>query len=126
MGSDTDPGVTRLMSYYLHKVSLFEVLENTDPNEGRGPKRTVGYAQTRELAEMNATGKGILGGPGEVREVEALVVLNRNDETQFFFPVSARIMPEDILDSIPEEAEKAKELALAKLSPHERKLLGLT
>ena len=52
----------------------FEVFQNSDMTEGRGPMKAVGQFTTLEAAVEDAKGRGVMGfGDGEVEEVNLYV-----------------------------------------------------
>lgn len=113
------------MMFRHTRVKLFEVREEVDQTEGRGGTRVVGYALSQELADANAASKGVMGGPGHIREIEGFELSDEAGVVAGYILQPQVIKPEDILNTTPKEAEDAKRRALEKLTPYERKLLGL-
>lgn len=59
-------------------MRYYEVMQNADLTEGRGPMRLVGNFYTLEKAVQDAKGRGVMGvGDGEV--VEVSITLNNDD-----------------------------------------------
>ncbi len=93
---------------------IFEARGDIDQTEGRGGTRVIGYSRLRSEAAEMAKGQGAMGTPGQVHAVQAV-----------FFDGGGVYVLGPRLD-VDWSREKLKASALAKLTPEERKALGLT
>ena len=65
----------------LSKKTVFEVVGNSDLNEGKGSPRYHGRFMTKELAKDASKGKGVMGFEADVvaREVQVVTFANGHD-----------------------------------------------
>ena len=87
---------------------------------GRGP--IEGYCRTRSEADTMSKGRGWFGGAGAVTGVKALIV----GDQMYALAQAAPILFMDAVAQQKADAEAARAAALAKLTPAERALLGLS
>lgn len=99
----------------MRVLSVYEVVANTDTNEGRGMSYVAGRFTSQLDAQEFSKGRGTMGTPAQVR---AGLVLQMNDGT--FRHLSAE--PVEVNTSLRDMEVKE---ALSKLTPKERELLGL-
>lgn len=98
--------------------SVYEVLINSDLTEGRGNDYVCARFFTVDAAKEFAKGRDVMGTDGKVRT--GLIV---EVSTQFgpkYYPVGPEVL---VFESV---EDKARTEALNKLTPAERKLLGLS
>jgi hypothetical protein len=96
-------------------VYLFEGRGDVDQTEGRGGTRCVGWYLSRKDAENAVKNEGVMGTPGYVKSHQALAVRMDNGDFQYYKIEKLEV----------ETVETARQRALAKLTPEEKKLLGL-
>lgn len=102
-------------SAIVYDTKIFEVFANSDSTEGRGRTICIGIFTNRENAEARARGQGVMGTNADVKSSTAKVVhfsgeiylLGRNVEKSF------------------DPTEELRQRALSKLTPEEKKVLGL-
>ena len=99
-------------------INVYEVVINSDLNEGRGRD----YVCARFLSNMEAVkfarGRDVCGSNGKVQSGK-VVAVTENGAT-LYFPINTVVEVYGTME------DKARSEALNKLTPAERKLLGLT
>ncbi len=105
----------------MKKLEYWEITQNADSTEGRGPSVATGFAATSkkvapEIVKSPEYGKrfGVMGTKGNEYDVRECVVLVVDSFQEFCdaLPISVQ--------------EKARLRALSKLNDEDRKVLGLT
>jgi len=90
------------------KQNCFEAYTDSDLNEGKGHKVTIGYFTNQADAYKAVQGKGVMGSDGNVSSHVIDIKIFENYE-----------------EYIVVSDEKIKQIALGKLSEVEKKVLGL-
>lgn len=98
----------------MRVLSVFEVVANTDTNEGRGTSYVAGRFTSRLDARDFSKGRGTMGTPAHVRPG---LVLQMNDGT-------FRHLLEEPVEVNTSLRDMEVKVALSKLTPKERELLG--
>ncbi len=102
------------------EVEVFTAYGEVDTNEGRGGRYVVGHFLKKELAVKAAAQKGVWGTSGDIthRTVHAVTFVDADLER-------ATHIVGDRIDMSYEDPQEVRERALAKLTPAEKKSLGL-
>lgn len=110
----------------ISSVTLYELYEEIDKDEGRGGQRLAGYAATEEIARMRAKSFGVMGTPGPIKEVEAYVLTDLKNEVVGHF-LKSNLIPMLLTDPEIEKAdrEKAQRKYNEMFTARERALLEL-
>ena len=95
---------------------VFEVVINSDSTEGRGRDYVCARFFNEPAAKNFAKGRDVMGSDGKVQKGRVVAF---TDSEEKFYPVGAEV---SVFKSI---EDKARTEALNKLTPAERKLLGL-
>lgn len=103
-------------------VKAYAVMSNHDLTEGRGREFIASICDRLSVATSEAKGQYVMGTDAPIREIEALVFVyngneyafDLNDSVQFFSTLKKERMD-----------QKLRESALSKLTPEERKALGV-
>lgn len=127
--------VSRGVSRDMAKVSeqdLWKVLGNTDTNEGRGATIVLGIFTSRSAADEHAKGKGVFGADATVKHFEGWVVdvgsvgSTEQDMTSIMgssLEPGKYLIGEKIHQM--DRSVEVRQRALQKLSPEERRALGV-
>jgi len=100
--------------------STFYRVEGDSDCEGRGPRNVIGHFFRDTTAHEAAKGKGAMGNMGYVIPITGYIVtINHGTEAQSSFVLGARV------EMNYEDPEDIRERALSKLTPEERRLLGV-
>lgn len=96
-------------------ITIYEVQQNSDLTEGRGPMKTIAFFSNEDIAWKHAnTLSGIMG------------VKPKNGDWRNEKYGDVRVVPHNVHENLDKFDENvAKEKALAKLTKEERKILGL-
>jgi hypothetical protein len=105
---------------HVTSMRVFKVMGDTEMNEGRGPRYTVGWFADEAVARLAAEGKAAMGTTGSVDPVNVDVAVFRNDEGELTYGIISEFIQIEY-----EDPEDVKRKALAKLTPKERRALGL-
>lgn len=92
----------------LFKEECYEAFTNSDLNEGRGSKVTIGYFKKSTDAERAVKGKGVMGTDGDVKYTTLTVKVFENYQ-----------------EYTAENVIRTREIALSKLTKEEKLVLGL-
>ncbi len=112
-------GATLADRYKATLTKVFKVTETTDEFNGLGD--VVGIFPTKISAETAANGKGWYGGQAKIEEVWAVPTGEMPGQ---YYILESKISYGLGIDNV-KRANDDKAAALAKLTPRERKLLGL-
>ena len=102
------------------KMHLFEVRGESDTTEGRGGTYLVGWFTDGEIAKKAAHEKGVWGGHGQINEKICDVAVFKNGLGEEVVGIIKEYVQIDY-----EDPRETRAKALAKLTPKERKALGL-
>lgn len=108
---------------YYPNTPVYQVISNQDLTEGRGRAVTLGHFLDKRIAGNFAHGRGVMGTDAEVRTITATVVRLNGDD--FHLEDGTYILGEKITTKPVTEEELLRQQALEKLTPAERKALGL-
>jgi hypothetical protein len=98
--------------------NLFSVVYNSDTTEGRGHMVTLGFTRSRELAEAIVSDK-------RFSKYCGMGFHNVADCCKFNVRPAEVVIFESVEDMYGRDEAAERQTALAKLTPHERKLLKL-
>jgi hypothetical protein len=104
----------------VKQYNVFEVSGDLDTEEGRRGTYVVGYYASEHLASLAARGKGVMGCSGTITHKTILTVT--------FKALNGEIVTCEVGNRIAisyESPADTRKQALAKLSPEEKKVLGL-
>jgi len=104
----------------VKRMRLYKVKGHTDTTEGRGPLYTVGYFTDPDLAERASKDKGVMGSDGIVEPVVATVAAFQADNGEVMHGIIKEFVQVEY-----EDPADVRKRALDKLTPKERKALGL-
>ncbi|MCH2188792.1 hypothetical protein MK079_03115 [Candidatus Gracilibacteria bacterium] len=97
----------------MQTIDVYQATHNSDTTEGRGHTVIIGNFTHKSDAELAAAGKCVMGTDGKVQEA-VIQIFDSIEEYQ------------DLTGDFPRETlQKIKSAALAKLTPRERKVLGI-
>jgi len=105
----------------IGRLTIFKAQGETNTEDARGPLYTIGYFLDRENAVAAARTKGVFGQDGYVENIDAAVVVYDDPETGM--PVVRKLG--SVVNHEYEDDDNVRAKALAKLSPKERRALGL-
>lgn len=111
---------TRRFEGYVTQMEVWEVRGDTEMNEGRGPMYTVGYFANYEHAVKAGKGVCAMGTDArpERKVVDAVVFKDENGEDKVG-------LIKEFITVHYEDPNEIRQQALAKLTPKERKILGV-
>ena len=95
-------------------IDIFEVVSNTELNEGRGESIVIARFTTQSQAELYGRDKGVMGSNADIRPGKALLL----DNGKFLAVCGEITVSKDLHDF-------KRQKALAKLTPRDREVLGL-
>lgn len=102
------------------KMRLFEARGDTDQNEGRGGTFLVGWFTDEAIAKKAVEDKGVMGTLGYVKDQVCDVAVFKNGLGEDVIGIIKEYIQIDY-----EDPRETRAKALAKLTPKERKALGL-
>lgn len=102
-------------------VGVYAVYEIHDEYANRKTLRKI--CRTKHESEIASVGLGWYGGPGYVEK--KMAIIDPETGSVYLLVSSSAWEFEDVAKRKEEMKQRAKEAALAKLTPEERKLLGL-
>lgn len=100
----------------------YEAMGETETNEGRGPRRHIGWFKNADLAHAAVKGQGVMGADGYVRtfKFDVVVYVDPLTNKQVAYRLSEEKFHIEFIDD-----DEVKARALAKLTLEERRALGL-
>lgn len=110
------PIVGHPFSATLYKA--YGVYEQLDKTEGRGGERLLGLFHSEADAIVAARGRGVMGLPGDIRQVS--VLSKDGGITGFIFNPN-----DNVIEIQPPDLDMIKKNALSKLTAQEKRVLGL-
>lgn len=87
-----------------YETTVYEVFEDTEKSEGRGPKRSIGFYTKKSTAHTVANGKGVMGYPGKIETHHRMIVIE--DDKGKLYVRGPEIDNEESEDLILKEALK--------------------
>jgi len=108
----------------IKDVVFYEVISNTDLNEGRGASVVIGRYMDSCDAEAAAKGQGVFGSDAKVESKTKRAVIAPNNEKDGRYGSRTFLLGEEIYSDFI-NLEDLKKQALAKLSDKEKAVLGL-
>lgn len=108
----------------MSKCTLYKVIGQVDTTEGKGGTYVVGYTPYKAVAADLAKGKGCMGDSGRIEEIPGIWVHHPDDATQDQFAIL--LGPEQVHLLTSHQIEQLRADALSKLTPEDRKILGLS
>lgn len=99
-------------------LNVYEVVINSDPNEGKGTNYVCARFMSNQEALKFARGRDVCGSNGSVQRGKVLVVGGEGGSFSYY-PINAAVKVYGTVE------DEAREEALKKLTLEERKLLGL-
>lgn len=98
-------------------MTVYEVFETLDKEADRGGSKSLGVFLHPNDAAKAGAGKGVLDGPGEVREVR--IITDNGGKTGY------RVADEGLIQVNQDGKSALRAAALSKLTPAERAELGV-
>lgn len=111
-----EPKVEEEKMAKIETMLVYHVVTNSDTTEGRGHDVILGMYDNPAAAEASAKGRGVFGSNAEIRKYDTQVVRTSTPET---YILGRRV------ESTYTNPEDIKAAALAKLTPEERRILGV-
>ncbi len=105
----------------IEAICAYKVTGDTEMNEGRGPARIVGYFIDADDAKAASKGQAAMGTDGWVKAEQVVVVTYINELGEKV----RHLLSEHVVHDHFDDPAVIRAQALAKLSPKERKILGL-